>query len=156
MLDQGYTILRFTKAEDQWREADGSVHWEDTEVGGNTCRVVKMGCPVAKVIRIRTDLSNERAAAVFFHEAQHANQPEPTSRAEGLTHEVDARVAEEEYRIRHGMPPKKPSYRNADGTVNRAGIEADITGSPHYNPTTRTRVGRRYSGEVVVTGWRLP
>jgi len=156
LLDQGYKVLRFTEAWDQWREADGTIHWEETPVAGNTCRVVKMGCPQAKVIRIHANLTSERAATTLFHEAEHAAQPEPTSRPEFLTHEVDARVAEEEFRIRHGIPPKKPSYRNPDGTVNRTAIEADITGSPHYNPTTRVRVGRRYDGEVEVTGWRLP
>jgi hypothetical protein len=156
LLDQGYKVLRFTKAEDQWRETDGTVHWEETSVIGNTCRIVEMGCPEAKVIRLANELTNETAASTLFHETQHAAQPQAANRPEGLRQEVDARVAEEEYRIRHGMPPHEPAYRRADGTVDRAAIEADIGGSPHYNPTTRRRVGRRYQGEVEVTGWRLP
>ncbi len=157
VLDQGYKIVSYTKAEDQWEEADGTIHWLDSPAGGNTCRIVKPGCPQAKVIRIHAALTNERAATTFFHEAQHATQTEATSRPEGLKNEADARVAEEEYRIRHGMPPKNKGYRRADGTVDRAAIEADVTGSGHYNPpSTRKPLGRRYEGEKEVKGWRLP
>jgi hypothetical protein len=56
--------------------------------------------------------------------------------------------------IRHGYPPSKPKYRNAAGQVDPAAIAADVRESPHYNPTTRTRVGRRYVGDREIGGWK--
>ena len=101
------------------------------------------------------------ADAVFqqptlFHEIHHVVGGETATMDAGLEQEIDARVVAEEYRIKRGLPPSEPNYRKADGTVDRAAISKEIKGSGHYNPTTRTRIGRRYDGEIEVKGWHLP
>ena len=76
--------------------------------------------------------------------------PDKPGRAGSLDEEVQARVFTEKIAIKLGYPETSPNYRNADGTVNEAFITRQINGSSHYNPTDKTRVGRRYVGECTV------
>lgn len=146
IIDQGYTIIRFETAFDKWRYADGSIKEEELKgLRGNTLRG-------AKEIRIRDSLSTETAASTLYHEVSHVESKEP----DYLKQEIDVRVETEEFKIRHGLPPTKPQYRNPDGTVNRAFIKKEIESSPHYNPVGRTRIGRRYVNEKKVSGWKMP
>jgi hypothetical protein len=147
VIDIGYKIVRFDKAFDKWRYDDG--HEEENEVTGllgNTERPTKK-------IRLNAKLTNELAAETLFHESQHALGPETTTEAEYLEQEAQARIEGEKFGIRHGLPEMEPGYRTATGQVDVAHIRSDVTGSPHYNPTGRTRIGRRYVGDVVTTGW---
>jgi Domain of unknown function (DUF4157) len=153
VLRAGFKFFRFTTAFDKWKyDSDG--HTEENEITGlqgNTDRRVS-----PKRIRLRESLTNEVAASTLYHEGTHAISPETTTQAEYLADETNARVEEEGFRYRHGMEPDEPSYRTAKGKPDRAAIFADVTGSPHYNPTNRKRVGRRYVGEVETTGWDTP
>jgi len=145
IVDEGWTIVRFEKAYDKWEHADGSVTENEIPgLRGNTRRDQKK-------IRLRTDLTNREAASTLFHEAQHARSSES-----GLEDEINARIATEEFHIRQGWPESVPGYRNPDGTVNQEKIRKSVTGSQHYNPTGKKRIGRRYEGEKVVGGWKRP
>jgi hypothetical protein len=157
LVNEGYKVLSFKTAFDKWKNADGSeVEEELTGLRGNTCKEVEDGCPRPKEIRIRASLPVAEAAATLFHEIHHVIRGDTTTREEGLKQEIDVRVDTEEYRIKRGLPPTKPSYRKPDGTVDRDAIDKEIHGSSHYNPTTRERIGRRYVDEVEVKGWHLP
>jgi len=158
LIKEGYKVLRFTAAFDKWRYDDGRVKEEEIKgLRGNTCRVVQPpGCPRPKEIRLRKSLSNEAAATTLFHEVGHVTGGASRTREEALEQEINVRIATEEFRLRHGMPESQPGYRKPDGTVNKEFIRNQIMASPHYNPTGRTRIGRRYEGEEEVTGWHLP
>jgi len=146
ILDKGITVIRFETAFDTWEYDDGRVEEDELKgLRGNTD-------PDTNEIRIRRSLSNEEAATTLFHEVSHTTSPEP----EYLEQEIQVRVTTEEFRIRHGLPPSKPGYRRADGTVDEAFIRKEMEGSPHYNPTGRTRIARRYEGEEEIKGWHLP
>jgi hypothetical protein len=150
LLRRGYRIVRFETAYDRWRYDDGRT--EEVELRGlrgNTDRD-------ARIIRLRASLNAEEAAATLFHEIRHGLTPEGTTQDEYLEDEISARVHTEEFRIRHGMGPTRQSYRRADGTVDEDAIRRDVRSSPHYNPTGRRRIGRRYVGEARVSGWRPP
>ena len=150
LLARRYRVISFETAFDRWRYDDG--HREEQELTGlrgNTDRD-------AREIRLRSSLNAEEAASTLFHEIRHAVSPEGTTNDEYLEDEISARVNAEEFRIRHGMGPSRESYRRADGTVDEAAIRREIRGSSHYNPTGRSRIGRRYVGEHVVGGWRPP
>ena len=150
LLARGYRIFRFDTAFDRWRYDDG--HREEVELTrlyGNTDRD-------ARIIRLRASLTAEEAASTLFHEIRHAMTASARTDDERLEDEISARVREEEFRIRHGMGPARQTYRRADGTVDEAAIRREIHASPHYNPTGRTRIGRRYVGDARVTGWRPP
>lgn len=150
LLARGYRIFSFETAFDRWLYDDG--RREDVELTGlrgNTDRDVR-------VIRLRADLNSEEAASVLFHEVRHAVSPAARTQDEYLEEEIQARVATEEFRIRHGMGPTSESYRRPDGTVDEDAIRREIYASPHYNPTGRRRIRRRYVGEARVRGWRPP
>jgi hypothetical protein len=149
VLGAGFKFFSFKTGFDKWRYPDG--HTDESELTGLMGNTDKDVSP--KRIRLRDTLSNEVAASTLFHEANHTTSAEPTTQQEYLENETDARVAEEGFRYRHGQQPDEPGYRTAKGKPDRAAILADVTGSPHYNPTTRTRIGRRYVGEVETTGW---
>jgi len=149
ILAAGFKIFRFVTAFDKWRYDDGRVEENElTGLLGNTDRTA-----VPRRIRLRKSLKNEEAASTLFHEGQHAILPPATTQPEYLEGETTARVGEEGFRWRHGMPPDDPSYRTAAGKPDVAAIRADVTGSPHYNPTGRQRIGRRYVGETDTIGW---
>jgi hypothetical protein len=142
--DRGIKIIRFETAFDKWRYDDGRVEENElTGLRGNTAGIE---------IRIRKSLSNEEAASTLFHEVSHFTSTQP----DYLEQEIEVRVETEEFQIRHGLPPSGRDYRKPDGTVNEAAIRREITSSPHYNPTGRRRIGRRYVGETEVVGWSLP
>jgi hypothetical protein len=150
LLARGYRIMAFETAFDRWRYDDGRREENELKgLRGNTDRD-------RKVIRIRSSLNAEDAASVLFHEIRHAVTPAGSTNDEYLEDEISARVKTEEFRIRHGQGPSRPSYRRADGTVDEDAIRREIRSSPHYNPTGRRRIGRRYVGERVVGGWRPP
>jgi Domain of unknown function (DUF4157) len=149
MLRLGWTVKRFDTAFDKWRYDDGRVEEDEvTGLRGNTVRPTK-------TIRLRASLTNDQASQTLFHELHHAFAVEPGTEDEYLEDEVQARVATEEFNIRHGFPPSQPGYRRPDGTVDVSFIRREIRGSDHYNPTGRERIGRRYVREVPVSGWRV-
>jgi hypothetical protein len=148
VFNHGFSILSFNNAFDKWRNDDGTE--EEVPIPtlrGNTNRDEKK-------IRLRDSLTNQQATQTLFHESHHLT----SSVHNGLEQEIQVRIETERFLIRRGWPPAKPSYRNPDGTINEAAIRADIMGSPHYNPTGRTRIGRRYTGDQVMPAsrWRLP
>jgi hypothetical protein len=148
----GVHIVAFSDAIDRWRD---NVSGVETDVSiasglkGNTDRG-------SRTIRLNERLSSDEAAMALFHEMGHWVRPNATTREAGLKQEIDTRVDTEEFMIRHGMPATKPEYRTPDGHVDRAKIDADVRASDHYNPTTRTRVKRSYTGEREITGWKCP
>jgi hypothetical protein len=149
MIRLGWSVKRFRTAFDKWRYDDGRVEEEElARLAGNTDRA-------AKTIRIRASLTNEGAAHTLFHELQHAFAPAAATDDEYLEGEVQARVAAEEFNIRHGFPATRRGYRKADGTVDVNFIRTEIRSSPHYNPTGRTRIGRRYVDDKLTAGWRV-
>ncbi|MEP7220019.1 MAG: hypothetical protein ABI876_13940, partial [Bacteroidota bacterium] len=157
LIDQGYKVFSVEAAFDKWKNADGTIVEEElTGFRGNTCITVEDGCPKPKEIRIREALNDNGAATALFHEIQHVVRGETATHDDELNEEVDVRVDTEEFRARHGMGPFKPSYRNPDGSVNKAAIDKEVHGSGHYNPSDRERIGRRYQGEKEITGWQVP
>jgi hypothetical protein len=152
-LKKGNKIYRFTSAYTSWRYPDGKVVEEKTGLDGNTGEdpVTKV-----KIIRLRTDLANEEAAATLFHELGHYSRGDTTTNKEYLDQEIAVRIDEEKFRIKHGMPEGEPGYRKADGTVDEDAIRLNIETSTHYNPTTRKWAGRRYEGDKEETGWKAP
>lgn len=150
ILAAGYKIFSFQTAFDKWRfKADG--HEEEQELKGllgNTDGEVD-----PKRIRLRETLKNEQAASTLFHEGTHAISPDATTQDEYLEGEIHARVEEEGFRYRHGMPPDEKDYRTPQGKPNEAAIRKDIRGSSHYNPQDKERIDRRYVGEQETTGW---
>jgi hypothetical protein len=153
VIAAGFKFFRFKTAFDTWRYNDGRPDVEEELKGlqGNTDRRAS-----PKRVRLRETLSNENAADTLYHEGTHAISPEPTTQDEYLKDEAHARVEQDGFRYRHGMEPVKPSYRTAKGKADPAAILSDVTGSPHYNPTNRERVKRRYVGEVETKGWETP
>lgn len=150
VVDAGYTFGSFTTAYDTWENPDHTqVEEEVTGLLGNTDRQ-------NKIIRIREDLSNERATSVLVHEAYHATHGPPQSQNAYLEQEIQARVTAEQFHIKQGWRESGPGYRTADGQVNEAKIRQEITGSSHYNPQTRKRIKRRWEGDRKVEGWKVP
>jgi hypothetical protein len=144
IIDKGIVVTRFTTAYDKWEYDDK--HVEEVELKG------LYGNREGSELRIRASLDNQQAASTIFHEVGHY-----TSTVDAyLEQEIQARIAQEHFNIRHGLPTSEPGYRNADGTVNESEIRKSVTDSPHYNPTGRKRIGRRYEGEVPVSGWSIP
>ena len=150
VLSAGFKIFRFEAAFDKWRyHADGRIEENEvTGLQGNTDRRT-----VPKRIRLHKNLTNENAARTLYHESDHALAPEPTTDAEYLEGEVQARVKGEEFGDRHGLPEYEKGYRTKKGKPDVGAIRADVTGSDHYNPSTRDRIGRRYQGETLTAGW---
>jgi hypothetical protein len=146
-------VWSFETAFDTWQYPDGRREEEEvTGLLGNTDRDESR-------IRLSERLSDEEAASTLLHESVHALGGPPTSnipavaKGQSLEQEVEARVVTEQHHITRGLPPSGPGYRNADGTVNVALIRNQIFNSPHYNPTTRQRIGeRRWVGDHPVPG----
>jgi hypothetical protein len=151
LLNQGYSIARFETAYFNWLYDDGTQREEEaTGLYGATCPDRSyLGCVYAPQILIRTGLLTNEAASTLFHETGHVTSTEPDE----LEQEIQVRINEEEFRIRHGMPPGGPGYRHPDGTVNEAAIRQSVTGSSVYNPTGRTMVAMRYRGRQRTSGW---
>jgi hypothetical protein len=146
IVDQGYRIIRFQTAYDRWRYDDGREEEEELRgLRGNTLRAP------TKEIRLRGSMTNEQAASTLFHEVSHVLSVE----TDFLEQEIQVRVETEQFLMRHGLPPTGPQYRRPNATVNEPFIRSEITSSPHYNPTGRERVGRRYVGEAPITGWAV-
>ncbi|MFH7319093.1 DUF4157 domain-containing protein [Desulfurivibrio sp. D14AmB] len=152
LLAAGYGIYRFTTTMVTWRDNATGVETEEDETGslGGTCETGReMGCVGAREILIRTGLPTDEAASTLFHERGHVISGEP----DYLEQEIQVRIDEENFRIRHNMPEAEPGYRNPDGTVNEAAIRLSVTGSDFYNPTTRTMVALRDTGRRRTLGW---
>ncbi|HTQ15216.1 MAG TPA: DUF4157 domain-containing protein [Rhizomicrobium sp.] len=152
VLGLGFKIFKFATAFDKWRYPDGSER--EQELLGLQGNTDKSASP--KRIRLRQTLNNEVAATTLYHESNHAVSPEPTTQQGYLDDEIHARVEEEGFRYRHGEAPDEPDFRTKAGTANEPAIRTAVTGSPHYNPQNRRRVGRRYVGEQETTGWDTP
>lgn len=146
IADDGVRIVLFNKAFDKWRYDDGHVEENEiTGLRGNTDRQ-------ASTIRLQASLGAEQMAVTLFHELQHWIHGRDPAGPTGLESEVQARIATEQLAIERGRPPTVPGYRTADGRVDEAAIRASMASSPHYSPTGRRRIGRRYEGENTVTG----
>jgi len=161
MAVAGYALWSFETAFDTWRYPEGREAEEEVRgLIGNTDRD-------SKRIRLKRTLSDDDAAAALIHEWTHGSRPPIAASLPPnvqqrlyLDQEVDARVAEEEFRIRRGLTPqdeRRPGgsrYRKPDGTVDVAFIHAEVLTSPHYNPTGRERVGtRRWVGDHRAAGF---
>ena len=149
LLAAGFRIFRFETAFDKWRYDDG--RREEDELKGLLGNTDSAAVP--KRIRLRKSLTNEVAASTLFHESDHALAPEPTTQDQYLEGEVHARVEGEGFAFRHGLPETESGYRTAEGKPDVAAIRRDVRGSNHYNPTGRTRIGRRYVAEIETKGW---
>src|SRR5262249_20260498 len=121
ILDRGYKVYRFELGYLTLQFNDGSV--EERAMPG----LRGVSEHDRKRIYIKNELSLQEAASTLFHEVQHL-----TINAPRVDEETQVRIATEHFRIRQGMPPKKPAYRNADGTVNEAAIRADVQGNQVY------------------------
>jgi hypothetical protein len=141
----GIQLIGFRTAYDTWRYDDGRVE-EVTIPGlrGNTRHA-------QKEIRLNEALGIEAMAETLFHELQHWAHRQDPAGPRGLESEIQARIATEELAIERGRPPTRAGYRTADGRVDEAAIRRDMAASPHYSPTGRTRIGRRYEGETPIT-----
>lgn len=148
-----WKVISFDTAFDKWRDDKTGTETENELKGlqGNTVRG-------AKEIRLRKSLSDRKAASVLFHEGFHGlNPPKKNTRIASLQNEVQARVATEKLHIRQGWPESVPGYRTKKNRVDVAFIEKQILNSKHYNPKGRTRIDRRYVGEVTIGGsWKCP
>ena len=105
---------------------------------------------------MRKELSSKDAASTLFHEMSHWKHSESVTREESLQEEIDVRVEEDQFRIANDMPPSQKDYRTKDGKTDRSAIDKSIRNSPHYNPTNRKRIGRRYVGDKSTSGWCPP
>ncbi|HYO53140.1 hypothetical protein [Archangium sp.] len=143
-------IITFDTAYDKWKYDDGREE-EDELKGllGNTIRD-------KKEIRIRNSMTSQEAASTLFHEMGHMTRKAPSTQEGYLQEEIDVRVETEEFRIRQGMASTAKGYRTPAGKVDRAFIENQIKNSTHYNPKGRKRIGRRYVGEAIPSGWCPP
>lgn len=154
----GVKIILFETAFDKWKYDDG--HEEENELTGlqgNTCTVTGPFCPQAKVIRLRQSLNTEDMMMTLFHEMQHWQHSQDPKGPRGLDSEIEARVATEQLAIDRGKPETRKGYRTADGKPDRAAIEKEMKASPHYSPSGRERIGRRYVNETPLTGeWSCP
>lgn len=148
IFDAGYKIFRFKTVFDTWKnKSDGqSEEKEDESVLGNTDWDDKK-------VRIRESLSDEVAASTIAHEGKHAVLGKPKSKKEKLDGEIAAREDEESFRYRHGQAVNTPSARTAQGTPDTAAIRKFVTGSEHYNSSTKQFVKREYAGEAPTEGW---
>lgn len=149
VLAAGFKIFRFETAFDKWKYDSGRV--EENELTGLLGNTDRNASP--KRIRLRKSLPNEQAASILFHESDHALAPEANTQDEYLEGEIHARVEAEGFAFRHGMPEAEPGYRTPEGKADVDAIRRDVRGSDHYNPTARTRIGRRYVAETETTGW---
>ena len=151
LLNVGYRIVSFRTAYFNWRYNNGT-ETEDEATGlyGATCVTgLEMGCSRGAEILIRSGLLTNEAASTLFHERGHVISTEPAY----LEQEIQVRIDEEEFRIRHNMPSGGQGYRNPDGTVNEAAIRQSVMTSSVYNPTNRTMIGMWYEGRRRTGGW---
>jgi len=152
LLNAGFSIIRFSTAFFTWRDNASGAETEEEATGlmGETCATGQvMGCARGSEILIRSGQNTNEAASTLLHERGHVVSNEP----DYLEQEIQIRIAEEEFRIRHNMPPGGPGYRNPDGTVNEAAIRQSVIGSNVYNPSTRRMIGLRYQGRRRTSGW---
>jgi hypothetical protein len=144
MIDRdGIPIVCFTTGFDKWRYDDGRV--EEVPIPslqGNT------EPPPGRTIRLNQALSAEDMATTLFHELQHWAHRQDPAGPRSLESEIQARIATEELAISRGRPPTVQGYRTADGRVDEAAIRRSMAASPHYSPTGRQRIERRYDGET--------
>lgn len=147
----GVKIVLFETAFDKWKYDDGRIEENElTGLRGNT-EVDE------KTIRLRRSLSTEDMMMTLFHEMQHWGHYQDPAGPRGLESEIQARIASEQLAIERGKPATGPGYRTAEGTVDEAKIRAAMAASPHYSPTGRERIGRRYVGETPIAGpWICP
>jgi hypothetical protein len=146
-LARGFRIFRFTRAFNLWKYPSGRLEWEERRfLWGNTD-------PEAKIIRLRSDMTSEKAAGTLVHEIRHALARVHPGELR-LEEEVSAFAAEEEFRIRHGIGPQHRSFRRADGTVDDQAIRKMVYESSAYNPTGREVIDRRFEGDKRVGEWR--
>lgn len=148
ILDENLHVLQFDTLFITYEYNDGRIEEEEaTNVRGSQR---------GHDILIRSNLTNEEAAEVLYHEVTHYNISTIPDRNE---EEIRVRIETEEFKIRHGLPAT-PGYRNPDGTVNQQAIRSDVASRPHYNPQLvgRSEISRRYvpDPQREVTGWRMP
>jgi hypothetical protein len=147
IIEQGYKVYRFDLAYFKVRFADGREE-EQPHRGLRGASDHKQ----EKKVWLNNGLRAEEAASTLFHEMTHREVTGGTD----AENEVLVRIATEGYRIRQGMKPVKPSYRNADGTVNAEAIRKDVQGNESYTHEETEILGVRYEGEDEVRGWSKP
>ena len=115
-------------------------------------------------IWIRSALGDDEAASTFLHECEHARMTGKSVFEE----EIDVRVAEEEFRIRHGMPEKLPGSRKTvsvpgGGTrviVDRDAIRKWVEGAYAHrdlsSPYIYDNRTEDVTGKAEVSGWTCP
>lgn len=147
IVTQGYRIYRFDLAFFKVRFSDGREE-EQPHRGLRGASDHKK----EKKVWLNNRLSAEEAASTLFHEMKHREVQGGTD----AENETMVRIAAEGYRIRQGMKPVKPNYRNADGTVNQEAIRQDVQGNESYSHEETEILGVRYEGEDEVRGWSKP
>ena len=139
-------IVVFETAFDTWQYPDGRV--EEVAIPGLRGNLHSP----SRTIRLNQALTPEQTATTLFHEMQHWQHSQDPQGPRGLESEIQARIATEQMAIDTGRPPTRSNYRSADGRVDEAAIRAEMAASPHYSPTGRKRIARRYEGEQPVSG----
>jgi len=140
----GIRIVCFRTGLDTWQYDDGRV--EEVPISGLRGNTDHAG----RTIRLNEALTVDEMAETLYHELQHWAHRQDPAGPRGLESEIQARIATEQLAIERGRPPTRPNYRTADGRVDEAAIRRDMAASPHYSPTGRRRIGRRYEGETPV------
>lgn len=164
ILEGHYRIMRFSTVYVTWEYTDGRREEKEFRgLRGMTCRAqphTSDNCPREKEIWVLDRLTNEIAASTLFHESEHIRRGPSGTDAAYLEQEIQVRIATEEFRIRHGIRPTMPGYRNPDGTINVEKIRQDVVSGPSsqaYRPQGREIVAMRFvPDDQVVAGWRLP
>ena len=148
----GVKIVLFDTAFDKWKYDNGG-RIEENELKG-----LRGNTEIdEKTIRLRRSLSTEDMMMTLFHEMQHWGHYQDPAGPRDLESEIQARIASEQLAIERGKPETVKGYRTADGKVDEAKIRAAMAASPHYSPTGRERIGRRYVGETPIAGpWTCP
>jgi hypothetical protein len=147
IVTQGYRVYRFDQAYFKVRYPDGKEAEElHPKLHGASNHKQE------KKVWLNNALRAEEAASTLFHEMKHRD----IQIGSDVENEIMVRILTEGFRMRQGMKPSKPSYRNADGTVDTNAIRKDVEGNESYAHETTEILGVRYEGEEEVLGWSLP
>jgi len=88
-----------------------------------------------KLIAIKNEHDKNLAASTLVHEVSHANQHQANEDDLGIgvapypdkkSKEYDAHIRQDYFNKAAGIPPKKPEFRNKDGSVNEDNIKAYV------------------------------
>ena len=89
-----------------------------------------------KEIAVSDARSDKKAASTLVHEVEHAKQHQANEAAQAAkktlpfpnkkSKEYDAHINQEKFNIKAGIPPKHPSFRKANGTIDIAAIKTYV------------------------------